>query len=149
MPPPTKKRRYAADTKIPAKQTRLDIEDLLHKNGATDVEFGSLKSQSVARVAFIIAPVTGGPTRGIRVVLPLPDDETEQELNGRWRALLLLIRSKLVAISEGITELDDAFMADIVLPNGATMRETYGPQIQAAYASGKMPKALPAFDGGS
>lgn len=44
----------------------------------------------------------------------------------------------------GITEFDDEFMAHIVLPGGQTIGAHMKPQIENAYATGKMPALLPA-----
>ncbi|WP_136678647.1 hypothetical protein [Neptunomonas sp. XY-337] len=43
----------------------------------------------------------------------------------------------------GIAIFEDEFMANIVLPNGATVSQFMLPQIKEAYEKGSMPKMLP------
>jgi hypothetical protein len=80
--------------------------------------------------------------RHLRFTLPLGKGLTEQRIRSRWRALLLVIKAKLEAIDIGILTVEDAFLADIVLPDRQTVAEVMRPQIEAAYASGQMPPLL-------
>jgi len=64
----------------------------------------------------------------------------EQACKGRWRALFLAIKAKLVAVSEGISTVEEEFLAWMVLPNGRTAGEHFLPQIERAAESGDMPK---------
>ena len=57
----------------------------------------------------------------------------------RWRALLLIIRAKLEAVESGITTLESEFLANIVLPDGGTVGQWLAPQIDAAYATVRLP----------
>jgi hypothetical protein len=66
----------------------------------------------------------------------------EQAIRQRWRALLLTIKAKLESVEVGIETFDEAFMAQIVLPNGKTMAEWAAPQIQVAYEKNTMPPLL-------
>ena len=72
----------------------------------------------------------------------LPEDD-EQEERRRWRALVMIIKSKLESVETGIVEFEDEFMAQIVLPNGETMSEHARPMIARAYETGDMPPLLP------
>jgi hypothetical protein len=125
---------YASRTKVPADRTRLEIEALMRKRGADQFMSGQDNDQAV--LAFRLNG------RHLRFTLPLGKGLTEQRIRSRWRALLLVIKAKLEAIDIGILTVEDAFLADIVLPDRQTVAEVMRPQIAAAYASGKMPPLL-------
>jgi hypothetical protein len=126
---------YAARTKIPADRTRLEIEALMKRRGADQFFSGGDSERAV--LAFRLNG------RHIRFSLPLADARSEQHRRSRWRALLLVIKAKLEAIDIGILTVENAFLADTVLPDRQTVAEYMAPQIEAAYASGQMPKLLP------
>ena len=69
--------------------------------------------------------------------------EWEQACRLRWRALKLVIQAKLEAVECGISEFEDEFMANIVLPDGSTVGDFVRPQIRQAYLTGEPPKMLP------
>ena len=100
--------------------------------------------------------------RRVRFVLPLPDrsrfaktptgrtrtesstnEAYEKAIRQRWRALLLVTKAKLEAVDAGISTFEEEFMAHIMLPNGATIAEWAGPQIEAAYELNQMPALMP------
>lgn len=105
--------------------------------------------------------------RRIRFILPLPDKgerrfvehsrgrrtpeaalkEWEQATRQRWRALALVIKAKLEAVESGISEFEDEFLANIMLPSGATVGEWMKPQVAEAYRVGSMPTLLPMLEG--
>ena len=62
----------------------------------------------------------------------------------RWRALALLLKANLEAVSSGILTLERAFLAHLMLPDGTRVEEWLAPQIDAAYREGAMPPMLPA-----
>ena len=60
------------------------------------------------------------------------------------RALLLVIKAKLEAVTAGISTIETEFLANIVLPDNTTAGEWMLPQIDRAYCTGEMPPLLPA-----
>jgi hypothetical protein len=128
---------YAKRTKVPADRTRLQIEALMAKRGAD--QFFSGADRKRALLAFRV----GG--RHMRFTLPLEDCRTQQQVMARWRALFLVIKAKLEAIDVGILTMEEAFLAETVLPDRHTVAEVMLPQIEGAYTSGKMPPLLPYF----
>lgn len=130
---------YARRTKIPADRTRLDIEQLMRKRGADQFFSGADGDRAV--LAFRLNG------RHIRFTLPLGDAKSEQHQRSRWRALLLVIKAKLEAIDLGILTVEDAFLADTILPDKRTVAEYMAPQIESAYRSGEMPPLLPYYGG--
>ena len=126
---------YAARTKVPANRTRLEIEALMKKRGADQFLSGDDGKRAI--LAFRLKG------RQLRFTLPLATARNEQQIRSRWRALLLVIKAKLEAIDIGILTIEDAFLAETVLPDRSTVAEHMAPQIEAAYATGKMPPPLP------
>jgi len=55
----------------------------------------------------------------------------------------LVIKAKLEAVETGITTFQDEFLAHIMLPDGSTVSEFVGPQLEIAYENGEMPRLLP------
>ncbi len=148
--------RYAERTSVAPAKSRLEIERTLARYGATGFYFG--QSGNRAMVGF---EMNG---RHIKFMLtnPKPDSEecrvtptgktrskaaaetfAEQLERQRWRALALAIKAKLEIVESGITEFDEEFLAHIVLPSKQTVGQWLRPQIEDAYADGKMPPLLP------
>lgn len=71
--------------------------------------------------------------------------DSQQQVRSRWRALFLVIKAKLEAIDLGIMTIEDAFLADTILPNRQTVAEVMRPQIESAYETGNMPPLLPYY----
>lgn len=149
--------RFAASTEVSASRSRDEIERTLTRYGADQFMYGW--QDDAAMVAFRM----GG--RQVRFVLPMPSKsdrrfthhsrgarspdaalkEWEQAVRQRWRALALVIKAKLEAVESGISEFEDEFLANIILPDGSTAGQWMRPQIAHAYATSEMPKLLPAL----
>lgn len=151
-------RRYAAGTEVTSDRSRLELERLLTAHGATGFAFGWDAGESSQRVMFRLAD------RMIRLTVHLPDstdptvnrtptgrartrtqvaEQLKGELRRRWRSLLLVTKARLVAVEDGVQTLEEAFMADVVLPDGSTVAEWLTPQLDTAYATAEMPSLLP------
>lgn len=147
---------YAKQTNVSSDKSRNEIEQTLLKYGADQFMYG-WDTQN-ALIAFRMKG------RQIRFALPMPDKQDmaftqtdtgrdraqsaalkawEQACRQRWRALALVVKAKLEAVETGISEFQDEFMANIVLPNGNTVSQFLTPQLEAAYQSGEMPALLP------
>lgn len=132
--------RFAASTRVGVEQTRTEIERTLSRYGAT--AFAYMSQQGRAIIAF------EANKRHIKITVPLPIGESEkekQEGRQRWRALLLVIKAKLESVESGIETLEQAFYANIVLPNGNTVFEETCARVAAAYMSGKVQPLLPDY----
>jgi len=147
--------RYAAQTEVSSSRSRDEIERTLVRYGADQFIYGW--QDDAALVGFRMAD------RQVKFILPLPSKdehrfthhargmrtpdaafkEWEQAVRQRWRALLLVIKAKLEAVDSGISEFEDEFMANIVLPDGKTVSAWMRPQIGEAYRLGAMPAMLP------
>ena len=141
-------KRYASNTSVSSDRSRQEIESTLAKYGATAFMYGNNQKQAV-----IVFEFSG---KRMKFVLELPSSATtpkgrrphnptkylDAEHRRRWRSLALSIKSKLVAVNDGISTIEYEFMANIMLPNGLTVGEWAGPQIESAYETGKMPPML-------
>jgi hypothetical protein len=124
---------YARRTKIPVNRTRQEIEQLVKRFGAKG--FASGWTDTTARVEFFCQ------NRHIRLTVAVPPSmQAERE---QWRALSLLVKAKLVAVDAKIATFEEAFFADIVMPEtGKTVWETAREPVKLAYEGGKGVKLL-------
>ncbi len=149
--------RYAAKTEVPADRSRAEIERILVRYGADKFQYGWDDELHLAAVSFRL----GG--RFMRILIPLPTRDSfrttetgkartspaamtsayDQAVRQRWRAASLIIKAKLEAIEAGISTLEQEFLANLLLPNNQTVGEWVGPQVEAVYSSGQMPRSLP------
>jgi hypothetical protein len=154
--------RYAKNTTVSVEKSRGEIETILARYGAHQFMYGW--SREGAMIAFVISIEGSGQDRQVRFVLPLPSrderrfthhsrgsrtaDEAErqweQACRQAWRALALVVKAKLEAVESGIAVFEDEFLAYIVLPDGSTVSDLLGPQLDAAYDpdNGQMPPGL-------
>jgi hypothetical protein len=149
-------RAFAEGTTVPVEKTRMEIERLLTRHGASQLGIVSDTERGAAMVLFSMAG------RQVRLRVPLPRLEEaqarrrgaasarerqlvrwEQASRERWRAVLLLVRAKLELIELGLSTIEREFLADIALPNGQTVGDFLHGQLEEAYASGNMPPLLP------
>lgn len=149
--------RYARETEVPVERTKVDIEKTLTRYGATAFMYGATQERAVVQFEL--------EQRRIRISLTLPQSSDhsvayspagkyrtatqrqaalEQERRSLWRSLLLVIKAKLEAVDAGISTIEQEFLAFVVLPNGQTVDEWVGPQIQRALDENSMPPLLPA-----
>lgn len=154
---------YAAKTEVSVEKTRMELDTLLQKNGASQRMMGTDDELGVAFVAFTIA------RRQVRLRVPLPKldevrassarppgfwkrpedrkeawfrEQLEQRQRSRWRALLLLVKAKLEAVELGVSTIEREFLADISLPDGRSVHQALAQDIESAYLTGTMPPLL-------
>lgn len=134
---------FAAKTSVSVEKTRVEIDTLLGKYGATSR--GTMIAEKTAHVAFVIEG------RRYRIDVPLPDrrkfsseKDYEQAQRTRWRCVLLLIKSKLEIVKLGMSTAEREFLADLILPNGRTAGQELGDYMAKLLAEGyTAPLALP------
>lgn len=123
---------YAEKTKVPLDRSIAEIVKALRKAGAERIaqaeEPGRLAVQCFLN------------DRLLRFAIGLPDEAQAQRQRGR--ALLLVIKAKIESIESGVETFDEAFLANIVTPDGRTIAQWAIPQIETAYVEGKMPTQL-------
>ena len=62
-------------------------------------------------------------------------------MRAKWRRLLLCIRAKLEAVDNEIESFEEAFLAQLLLPDGSTVAERALPAIGQMYETGTLPPA--------
>lgn len=126
---------YARGTEVPIEKSKMEIERLVMRAGAS--QFASGMDSDCASVIFRLKE------RVIRFTITLPDRKQfartpqrlhsrssdqiqkawEQGCRERWRALLLCIKAKLESVSTGIEVFEEAFLSQIVTDDGSTVWE--------------------------
>lgn len=162
---------FAENTSVSVERTKVELDKLLQKHGATQRAMGHDDENGRAVVVFSL----GG--RQIRMQIPLPkrqefpppaaaswqtklstprswgtwsvarrkewvDEQLEQRSRTRWRCMLLIVKAKLELIELKMSTVEREFLADIALPDGQTVGEWLKPGIEAAYLGGHMPPLL-------
>lgn len=135
--------RFAVSTKVSTEQSRTEIERTLARYGGTS--FAYMTTSGKAIIAF------EAKKRHIKISMPLPTGDSKrekQETRQRWRALLLVIKAKLESVESGIETLEEAFYANIVMPDGRTIYESTHEHVALAYTGGKVQALLPDYSEG-
>lgn len=125
------RRVYAEDTKVSAVQSRGQIEAILRKAGASRI--ATMDEPLEAIGMFMLAG------RLIRLRIEIPGDASEQKRWAIWRAIRLVVKAKIEAVAQGITTVEQEWLAHVVLPDGSTVGDWVEPQLQVAYDKGQMP----------
>lgn len=147
---------YAANTEVPVDRSKLELERILRRAGAS--QYGTANDDAAGRavVYFRLSD------RAIRLSVPLPkrsefvqdarrtrvlpaaeqEKRWEQACRTRWRGLVLIVKAKLQMIDLGLSDVEREFLPDIVLPDGRSVAELFKPMLAEAYSSGKMPPLL-------
>lgn len=135
---------YAAGTSVPVERSKAELDSLLGKHGASGRGVMSDDERGRAIVYFVLS----GERYQLQVPLPKLGDfprkgeaprgwndwtdarqaewryrSWEQACRERWRAVLLLVKSKLEIVRLGMSSVRHEFMADLVLANGQTVAE--------------------------
>jgi hypothetical protein len=145
------KMKYAANTHVTPEQSRMEIERILSRYGATAFAYAADKDK--AMIQFAMA------NRMIRFTVHVPKDAKfttptgrpmrnqkkaiEQTMMQRWRSLALGIKAKLELVENGAS-IEEEFLSRIVLPDGTTVGDFIIPQLAEVYARNEMPKLLSA-----
>ncbi|HAW53683.1 MAG TPA: hypothetical protein DEB52_16980 [Hyphomonas sp.] len=120
---------YATRTEVPVSKSKTDIEKLVHKYGADS--FAIMQRASAAQVAFSL--------QGRNILFRMQVPEGDQKERTIWRALLLTIKAKCESAESGIETFEEAFMANVVMPDGRTVSETVTPAIESGYSGRDVP----------
>lgn len=150
--------KYAATTEVSVEKSRMEIETTLRRYGADAFSYGWEEMKAVVMFR--------AHNRHVRFLVKLPDRDSdefkfyyrgsnrhertpeaahnqwEQACRQKWRALVLVVKAKLEAVDAGISEFEEEFLANIVLPEGGTVGQFIRPRIEEAYLSGKTPPFL-------
>lgn len=148
---------YAQGSSVSIVSSLGELDKLVSKYGATGFAYGRDDQAEATKVMFRIAD------RMVRFSIDKPDPKdfvrspagfnrrapaeaqrfADAEERRRWRSLVLVTKALLVAVSDGIISLSDAFLAFTVLPSGQTAGGWLEPQLDTVYATATMPALLP------
>lgn len=137
---------YASQTSVPVDRSKAEIERVLLRYGAEKFVSGWETGRAIIEFQW--------ENRRVRFVLPLPvskdfraQGKYEQAVRSRWRALCLVLKAKLEAITSGITTFDDEFLAHLVIAsNNQTVGDHLGSDLVAALNGKQRFPMLPAGD---
>lgn len=152
----TARRQFAEGTTVPVETSRMEIERLVTRRGASNFASGWGSGRAV--LGFVIEG------RALRFELPLPDKGERRfrttasrglarsdegaaaahaaELRRVWRALALSIKAKFEAVASGIVTFEEEFLPHFVVatPDGPRrFADIAVPALRASYESGHVP----------
>lgn len=139
---------YAENTEVSVDKSVGEIVTLIKKAGANRIAQAEEPGRII--IQFFLHE------RLLRFAVQLPGIETVPTYDGghrrrteaqreqkmlqrhkqRARALLLVIKAKLESVESGVETFEEAFLSNVVMPNGQTIGEMATPQITHAYESG-------------
>jgi succinylarginine dihydrolase len=129
---------YAQGTEVPPEKSAAEIQAMLKSLGAQ--RMGIMHSPAETVVVF---DVRGAMYRiATPPLTPRPRVKAEQLEREAWRALVLLVKAKKVAIEQKITTVEKEFMADTVMPDGSTLLDHREAIITHNYREGGAPRLL-------
>ena len=146
---------YAETTSVSVEKSEAAIKALLRKQGARSFASGEEPGRATIvfemqdrRIAFHLPLPDRNEKRfvfdgrGTRRTADKRDAAWEQACRSRWRGLFLCIKAKLESVESGIESFEEAFLPQIMLPNGSTVGESARPAIAEAYRTDTMPPLL-------
>jgi hypothetical protein len=150
---------YAEGTSVTVERSRAELDAILNRNGAKQTMIANDDEKCVAVIGFVINGAK------FRLELPLPSYADTMPAKGkepqrwwsmgeearkswrssrfhqarreRWRAVLLLLKSKLEIVRIGLSSVEREFMADMVLPGGATAYEALSEALRSGLVTGE------------
>ena len=150
--------RYAAGTEVTTDRSLSEIRSTLRRYGATSFAFGeeddlaligfSAKGRQVQFMLRMPDPADAEFTRtptGKPRTAKAADAAYEAAVRQTFRVFALVIKAKLEAVESGLVTFDDEFLAQLVLPGGATVGETVRGGVDEAYRTGQVPALLPDY----
>lgn len=164
-------RRYAEDTTVSVEKSEAELKTLLRKHGAEQRLVFSDDVKGAAVVQFTLEDrMVRLKLRTFRDDLPDPaltyygsdgptcprgwngwslkrrgewvDGCQQQFERSAWRRLVLVVKSKLELVADGMATMEEEFLAYILLPNNSTVYEECADRLSAAYESGQVPPML-------
>jgi uncharacterized protein YicC (UPF0701 family) len=141
---------YGATTDVPLEKSIAEVVAMLKKAGAARI--GQVEEPESFTIQFFMTE------RMIRFRVPLPELDTIPKLDGRGahmsaesrlkrlkqahrqkgRALMIVVKAKLESIESQVETFEEAFLANVVMADGATLYERLQEPIRIEYASGKV-----------
>jgi hypothetical protein len=144
---------YAESTNVAVERSLSEIVAMVKKAGAQRVAQAETEDGFAIQfflkdrmLRFRVPTPTWEQTGDRRGARPATQGEREataaQKARQRARALLLVIKAKLESVESGVETLEEAFLANVVMPDGKTIGDLTIPAIAQAYTDGKAPPLL-------
>jgi hypothetical protein len=136
---------YAKDTEVPFERSISEIVGLLRNAGADHI--GQMESRAQFTLAFELS------NRRVRFIVRFPTEDQVVQMCGprqdpkrveaqwrrqRGRALLLVIKAKLKSVESEVETFEEAFLANVVMADGAMLYERVREPIALEYQAGKV-----------
>jgi hypothetical protein len=148
---------YAQGTTVTVAKSQGEILDLLIKHGvkqrmmydddngmsAVGFAFAGLSYRISVRMPDPRAPQFTRDRYGVTYPQIEQEKRYDAEVRRRWRSLVLVIKAKLVAVSDDISSFEEEFLSYVVLGDGKTVGEASVPMLKAMARDGSIPSALP------
>lgn len=148
---------YAEATSVPVDRSIGEITRMLRTAGAERLATAEIPGQiaiqcmlhdRMLRFAVNMPDITEMPKRDGRGST-LSDSQraakVSQRHRQRARALLLVVKAKLESVESGVETFEEAFLANVVMPDGKTIAQHAAPAIESAYAGGPSIPLLPGY----
>jgi len=139
---------YARGTLVSPARSREEIERTLARFGARDPLCITWKGKAAVIFEFNGKRVRIDADLPTEVRTPKgrkplhPEQALDEAQRQIWRAILVSVKGRLTEVEAGIKTFEEAFIGDILLPNGQTVGEFVIPKIEQAYLTGDMPPLL-------
>lgn len=148
-------RRYAEGTTVPVESSMREVQALLKGWGVRDFLMGHEGGRDVLAFKY------DGRVVRLEIRRPNPDDfrrtpggviryslkdrevAAEKEYMRRWRALILLLKAKIEAIRDDVSDFNTEFGMWVQLPDGRTVAETVAEDVDTFYSTGRIAPLLP------
>jgi hypothetical protein len=145
---------YAENTEIAIEKSMSEIVAMIRRAGAERI--AQVEEPGIIAIRFFLRdrmlqfrvglPVwTEMPEwngRRERLEQPKRTSMAAQRGKQRARALMLVIKAKLESVESGVETFEEAFLPNIVMPDGKTVGEHTLPTITQAYADGRQPTLM-------
>ena len=135
--------KFAENTTVSAEKSRAEIETLLRKHSIHDIAVMSMQGHSViafqrGTVSYRLSIAAINPdahefTHTRQNWLRSDSDKERliaQENRRRWRAMLLVLKGKLVAAADGVVTFEQEFLAYAITADKRTVGEIIIPQLE-------------------
>lgn len=132
------------ETDVSWSKSQAGIYKMLGELGIYQIRFTNLRDRFV--LEFLVEIENEQKPKGVRLVMPIKyagddDRKRDKELNIIHRVLFNHLKAKFVAISTGLTEFEQEFMAHLIITdkngNSTTMGEHLLPQYRQQIESGE------------
>jgi hypothetical protein len=135
--------KFADKTTVPIDRTKSEIEQILIRYGADQYQVASDWSTNRFAIQFRCQ------SRMIRYLVEMPHAGQyrtkaahAQAERSKWRAVMNIIKAKLIAVDAQISTFEEEFLANVVTPDGQTVADLICPQLAVARERGEMPRGL-------